>query len=157
MAFKLVYRSKGGREEKPLAGPRVTIGRDGTNQIVIADESRSISRFHARLDHDGRQWHIADTGSTNRTRLNGELLEPEAAQALADGDTILLGNLEVHFVREADEAIVFEEVPPDAQSITVKTAPRVKDLPSLIAALPSAPLTKEAAEPSRGLSRPSRC
>ena len=72
----------------------------------------------------------------------GELLEPEAAQALADGDTILLGNLEVHFVREADEAIVFEEGPPDAQSITVKTAPRVKDLPSLIAALPSAPLTK---------------
>src|SRR5580765_858847 len=107
MAFKLVYRSKSGREERALAGPRVTIGRDTGNQVVIADENRSISRFHARLEHDGRQWRVVDTGSTNRTRLNGELLEPETAHALADGDTILLGNLEVHFVREADDAIVF--------------------------------------------------
>jgi adenylate cyclase len=149
MAFKLVYRSAGGREERTLAGPRVTVGRDAGNDLVIADESRSLSRFHARLEHDGRQWTIVDVGSTNRTRVNGELLEPQAPHALADGDSILLGNFEAHFVREAGESIVFAPDAPDVQSVTVRTAPGVKDLPSLIetgSAVPLPPQAEEAIE-----------
>ena len=39
MAFKLVYRTAEGRQERPLKGPRVTIGRDPGNDVVIPDEA----------------------------------------------------------------------------------------------------------------------
>jgi len=146
MAFKLVYRSGKGREERPLAGPHVTIGRDPGNHLAIADETRSISRFHARLDHDGRQWSVVDVGSTNRTRVNGELIDPETPRVLADGDTILLGSLEVRFVREVGEGIVFDSEPPDLQSVTFIRAPRARDLPGLIEAAPAVSLPREAEE-----------
>ena len=56
--------------------------------VIVAKFSRHF---------DGRYWRIVDTRSTNRVRVNGELIEPEEAGArvLADGDAILLGSFEV--------------------------------------------------------------
>jgi adenylate cyclase len=146
MAFKLFYGSGAGRQERPLVGTRVTVGRDPGNDVVMVDEGRSLSRFHARFDYDGRQWHIVDTGSTNRTRVNGQQIEPQTAHALADGDRIQLGTFEVRFVREVGESIVFEPPEPGLQSVSLKRAPLAKDLPGLIQASLGTTLPREAAE-----------
>lgn len=146
MAFKLFYGAGPGRAERPLVGDRVTVGRDPGNDIAIVDEGRSLSRFHARFERDGRQWRVVDTGSTNRTRVNGQLLEPQVPHVLADGDKILLGALEVRFVREADDSIVFEQEPPELQSVSLKRAPSAKDLPSFIQTSLVTTLPREAAE-----------
>jgi adenylate cyclase len=148
MAFKLFYRVKDRREERPLLGTRVTIGRDPGNSIVVQNEDRSLSRFHARFDFDGRHWSIVDTRSTNRVRVNGALIEPDdrGARVLADGDTISLGGFEVRFVREAGESLVFDGVVPALGSVTLKTAAQVADLPSFIQAPSAVRLPKEAEE-----------
>jgi adenylate cyclase len=148
MAFKIVFRFREHREERMLLGSRVTIGRDPANDIVIDDPGRSLSRFHARLDFDGRYWRIVDTRSTNRVRVNGELIEPDeaAARVLADGDAILLGGFEVHFLREAVDAVVLEDEATPGGNVTLQTPLRLEDLSGLIAAPPSTRLPQEAEE-----------
>lgn len=148
MAFKIVFRFREHREERMLLGSRVTVGRDPANDIVIEDPGRSLSRFHARLDFDGRYWRIVDTRSTNRVRVNGELIEPDeaGAQVLADGDAILLGGFEVRFLREAVDSVVLEDGAPHAGSVTLQTPIRLEDLSGLIAAPPAMQLPREAEE-----------
>src|SRR6185503_13942619 len=111
MAARLVYTHGGRRFERPLEGGRVTVGRDKANDIVIEDEGRSLSRFHARFDFDGQHWRIVDTRSRNRVRVNGKLLDPEepGAQVLGDGDAIMLGGFNLRFVREEGERLVLEQ------------------------------------------------
>ena len=70
-------------------GNVVTIGRETTNDVVLADDPRA-SRRHAelRLGSDG-SWVLRDLGSHNGTFLNGE----RVSQApLSDGDIVALGN-----------------------------------------------------------------
>jgi adenylate cyclase len=148
MAYKIVYRLRDHREERTLLGSRVTVGRDGANDILIEDPGRSISRFHARFDFDGRLWRVTDTRSTNRVRVNGELIDPDEAGArvLADGDTILLGGFEVRFLREAVDAVVLEDQTHSSGSITLQTPLRLQDLSGLISAPSATRLPREAEE-----------
>src|SRR6188768_837852 len=48
---------------------RITIGRTSNNDIVVADAS--ISRLHAYVRRDGKQWVVADGGSKNGSWLGG--------------------------------------------------------------------------------------
>lgn len=66
------------------------VGRLPDNDIVLDD--RRVSRHHAELIERGSRWMIRDTGSTNGTAVNGQVVR-EAA--LKRGDEISLGGLEV--------------------------------------------------------------
>ncbi|MFB0536434.1 MAG: FHA domain-containing protein [Anaerolineae bacterium] len=52
--------------------PTIIIGREAGNDVVISDPQ--VSRRHASLAWDGRQFIIQDLGSANGTFVNGERL-----------------------------------------------------------------------------------
>ena len=77
----------------PLDGDLVTIGRQASCTIVIADNN--ISRVHARFRGGDHGWTIEDLGSTNGTKVNDVLIiEPTL---LSHGHVIALGSLQLHF------------------------------------------------------------
>ncbi|MFB0536431.1 MAG: FHA domain-containing protein [Anaerolineae bacterium] len=70
-----------------LTRPTIIIGREVGNDVVVSDPQ--ISRRHASLTWDGRQFIIQDLGSANGTFVNGVRLT--APQVLQPGDAIGLG------------------------------------------------------------------
>ena len=56
-----------------LEGERLTLGRDPTNDVVLADPN--VSRFHAEVVRRDGRVELVDLGSRNGTRLDGELVE----------------------------------------------------------------------------------
>ena len=81
-------RKKGDSFE--LTPPGASIGRELDNDIILEGEGES--RYHAKLELDGKEWKIKDLGSTNGTKLNGEKLTPNEYAKLTDGDNIKIGN-----------------------------------------------------------------
>jgi pSer/pThr/pTyr-binding forkhead associated (FHA) protein len=78
-----------------LTNPIVTVGREPTNDIVIAQES--VSRYHLQIKREKTGYRVEDVGSTNGTYLNGEKLEAPAA--LAPDDVLSVGTAQLHYVR----------------------------------------------------------
>lgn len=73
---------------------RKTIGRGPENEFRIDDAS--VSKMHAAFVFNAeRRLLVADTGSTNGTFVNGQRIAYGQAQAVADGDTVKFGNVEV--------------------------------------------------------------
>ena len=71
----------------PEAGV-VSIGRDDDDDVRI--DEPNASRHHARL-HVGAVLEIEDTGSTNGTRLRGNLLQPGQRVPVLPGEAISIG------------------------------------------------------------------
>ena len=81
------------------------IGRSAGNDLFLDQES--ISRHHARIAFDGKQYWVSDLNSTNGTFVNDE---PVHEKRLGDGDQIRVGrsilkfmtgeNIEVHYHEE---------------------------------------------------------
>ncbi len=69
-----------------LDAATMTIGRDETNAIVLAD--REVSRRHAQIDHAGDRYTLSDLDSKNGTFVNGAPVQ--GAAVLRDGDEILI-------------------------------------------------------------------
>ena len=69
-----------------LSRPVLTIGRSGSNDIVLPDPS--VSKHHARVVQEGDGWKLADIGSTNGSWLNGERVKE---RRLENGDRIRFG------------------------------------------------------------------
>lgn len=101
-SFRLVQRSgPSPGETYDLAKDAVTIGRDVTNDIVIADAE--VSRQHARINRTPGGYVFEDLGSTNGSFINGERLV--APRVLNQGDLIGLGeNVTVTFEASGDGA-----------------------------------------------------
>jgi pSer/pThr/pTyr-binding forkhead associated (FHA) protein len=78
----------GGVGRVELRAGRMTIGRDPSNDIVLA-EDRTASRRHAVFEELPAGWWVADVGSLNGTWVNGEPVEDE--RPLFPGDEILVG------------------------------------------------------------------
>jgi diguanylate cyclase (GGDEF)-like protein len=70
----------------------IEIGRAPGADIVLHDGR--VSAVHARVEDRGDAWTIVDLGSTNGTRVNGELV---TERALAAGDRIGIGNAVLSF------------------------------------------------------------
>lgn len=70
----------------PLKNPKITIGRDLTNEIVIQDPE--ISRFHVILKWADTTYQIEDLGSTNGTMVNGNTLPPSTPTPLHANDAV---------------------------------------------------------------------
>ena len=89
MALRLVVEIGGdslSAFEYVLDEGQVTLGRNAACRVQIPLES--ISDKHLSFVRDGDGWLVADRGSTNGTRHNGELLEPDRYRPLADGDEL---------------------------------------------------------------------
>ena len=79
---------------------RITIGRTPNNDIVIIDHS--VSRLHAYLRHDGKQWVVADAGSKNGSWLDRSPLEPRKERLVMSKQTIRIGDVDLTFFTATD-------------------------------------------------------
>lgn len=88
----------------------MTVGRDATSRIVLADEK--CSRRHAEVEYAGDGWFIQDLNSRNGTRINGTRIK--ARTRLAAGDVIGIGNLELLFTQDIAQPL--DVLVPDASN-----------------------------------------
>jgi Nif-specific regulatory protein len=81
----------------PIGGDPVSVGRDGSNTLCLADPA--VSQTHCRIHKPNGTFELIDLGSDNGTFVNGM---PVGHKALSHGDTIRIGDSELLFVaREA--------------------------------------------------------
>jgi pSer/pThr/pTyr-binding forkhead associated (FHA) protein len=79
----------------PLAADILTVGRDETADIRV--DEPLVSRAHARLERRDGGYVLFDLGSTNLTRVNGEVVHE---RALVHGDEVHFGRARCLFVTE---------------------------------------------------------
>jgi len=79
----------------------ITMGRAKTNDVVLPDQKRKVSRYHAALirDYMGDYW-IRDLGSLNLTRVGGEIVY---RQPLDDNSIIQIGDFKITYRKTALE------------------------------------------------------
>lgn len=76
--------------------PRITIGRTANADLVL--NHPSVSRLHAELTRDAAQgFAVADSGSLNKTRVNGRAITQP--QALKPGDVVSFGEVKLRFTK----------------------------------------------------------
>lgn len=100
--FVIVRGRRKGRDfriEKDVS----VMGRDGTCDYVIEDET--VSRQHARVRLEGGKYIIFDLGSGNGTYLNGDKVQRAELQ---DGDVVKIGESLVLF-KEAKPRLPLEK------------------------------------------------
>lgn len=91
---RLVWeRADGSRVEFALEAAVMTVGRDEDADIRV--DEPLVSRLHARIERRGEAWVVLDLGSTNHTRVNGELV---SERALAHGDEVRFARARCLFV-----------------------------------------------------------
>jgi pSer/pThr/pTyr-binding forkhead associated (FHA) protein len=91
MAFIVVADKSREIDRRELTAP-VIIGRAPECDLPIRDIL--LSRKHCLLEKIGESWVIADSGSKNGTRVNGELV---TRHVLHDGDVIRIGRTRIAF------------------------------------------------------------
>ena len=70
------------------------IGRADTNQLVLPDPDRSISRVHAQVVYRNSRYAIIDRGS-NPILVNGQAAGNDREMPLGDGDKVQIGGYEL--------------------------------------------------------------
>jgi Nif-specific regulatory protein len=85
--------------EFPLPGSDVTIGRESSNQLWVADPA--LSRRHCLIAAEGDQFSVRDLGSRNGTLVNGV---PVVQQQIQHGDQIYVGDSVLVFLLQESEA-----------------------------------------------------
>jgi ABC-type multidrug transport system ATPase subunit len=65
-------------ERFQVTGGRMTLGRDAGNDVVL--DAPAVSRFHAEIVTGSGHVELRDLGSTNGTRVNGELVSTAALE-----------------------------------------------------------------------------
>ena len=68
------------------------IGRGASNELLLRDPDKTVSRTHARIVRSGDGWTFIDQDSLNGSWMSGELVE---RVRLAPGMTITLGDYEL--------------------------------------------------------------
>lgn len=105
MGSMLVWETSRGAVEFPLgATATLTVGREDDADIQIAEPL--VSRLHARLERRGESWFVIDLGSTNLTRVNGDIVREKE---LKPGDEVLFGRARCRFV-VVDRSVVASSV-----------------------------------------------
>jgi pSer/pThr/pTyr-binding forkhead associated (FHA) protein len=91
---RLVWeRQDGARVEFPLVSNPVLIGREDDADIRL--DEPLVSRAHARIERRGARYFVLDIGSTNLTRVNGEVV---AERELRHGDEVRFGRARCVFL-----------------------------------------------------------
>lgn len=93
---RLVWeRSDGDRVEFLLDTSPMLVGRDETAEIRV--DEPLVSRAHARIERRGNAFVVCDLGSTNLTRVNGEVV---AERELRHGDELRFARARCVFLVE---------------------------------------------------------
>lgn len=99
-AFVAVYQGDLVREMYKLTrGSEITVGRDESCQIMLADDV--CSRRHAAFVWRDSAWWLQDLGSRNGTLVNGQRISQP--WALEEGDLIRAGKTKLRFTRQLAE------------------------------------------------------
>lgn len=106
-----VFGGKHAGQIIPLNRRKFLIGREQDCQL--RPNSEMVSRHHCVFSIDDFSVRLRDLGSTNGTLVNGERIRKETV--LADGDRILIGNLDFLLVIRAGVAV------PDSDSTELST------------------------------------
>lgn len=108
-------------KEVPVRLPVVRIGRAAGNDLVIPDDSVSVT--HARLEFEHGAWRLTDLESTNGTYVEGVRLAPQVPTPLGYGSTVRFGGIPLHFraVEAADPAAA------RAQYVEPERAPGIRE------------------------------
>lgn len=118
--FLEVHRPEG-VELAPLAGSRVTIGRDPTNDVTVSSDPKA-SRLHAVLEKLSAGWCVRDLNSRNGTFLNGERVGRD--RPLHPSDEIRVGDTRLVYRADKSSDAPVTEAPERAPSLT----PRERDV-----------------------------
>jgi predicted component of type VI protein secretion system len=114
----------------PLTTRQFLVGRE--QDCHLRPNSDLVSRHHCIFLVDDYTVRLRDLGSTNGTRVNGELVRQEVV--LSDGDKISIGKLELQLVmrKEAPVAATVAKAPPTPSTPPVSSG---FDLPAQPASL----------------------
>jgi pSer/pThr/pTyr-binding forkhead associated (FHA) protein len=82
-----------------LNSPSLSIGRDGTCNLVVPD--KLVSRHHARLAWTTQGWVIYDQGSANGVYVNGQRV---SQHTLRPGDQVQIGQTVLVFQISASQS-----------------------------------------------------
>src|SRR5262245_46242707 len=102
----VLVRTQGSHQGKWVysVGDRCVLGRNAECDIAdIFAENSGVSRFHAQLEFGGGQYTVEDKGSRNGTFLNGQRVTGRAP--LRSGDRLLIANVELTFLEQADAVV----------------------------------------------------
>lgn len=91
-AWLVWLRPDGSESSLPLVGDVMTIGRDEAADLRV--DEPLVSRLHARIERRGDRYVLTDLGSTNQTRVNGEVV---SERELADGDEVRFARARCRF------------------------------------------------------------
>lgn len=102
---KLVVVDSGAELPLDMSGGEALIGRADPVSRVFPEVDLTphggydagVSRRHCRILQQGDQFFVEDLGSTNGTKLNGQIIPPNQLRPLQDGDTLELGLLKLTF------------------------------------------------------------
>lgn len=92
----LLSGAETGRRIPLTTGEKAVIGRSLEADLTFPDEP-SLSRFHARIEHEGDHYTITDLGSVNGTQVNGKDIPQQQPAPLSHRDVIACGELELRF------------------------------------------------------------
>jgi signal transduction histidine kinase len=98
MATLFVMQGKDLGKKFDLEGDAISIGRDGSNQIQIADSE--VSRQHAQILRDEQGYLLVDLGSSNGTFVDTERVQK---RRLKTGDRVLFGRSLLVFTDADDQ------------------------------------------------------
>jgi len=104
--------------EFPLPAGEVTIGRESSNQLWVADPA--LSRRHCLIAADGDQFSVRDLGSRNGTLINGV---PVVKQDIQHGDQIYIGDSVLVFLLAESEAHLEKNPVEFAETVGFDIAP----------------------------------
>ncbi|HPO48789.1 MAG TPA: FHA domain-containing protein [Spirochaetota bacterium] len=82
-------------QSKCLSNKAFGIGRDKSNQLVVADAK--VSRYHALVTFENCSAYIKDTNSSNGTFINDKIIPTGVKTKLNNGDKIKVGNTVIVF------------------------------------------------------------
>jgi pSer/pThr/pTyr-binding forkhead associated (FHA) protein/Mg-chelatase subunit ChlD len=87
-----------GKKSFAIKKPKTRIGRGVNNEIAIAETS--ISGTHAVIEYKDGTYYLEDQRSMNKTRINGEAIEPYSPEKLKSGDEIMFDVFRFIFLLE---------------------------------------------------------
>jgi len=132
---KLLFKdtNSGTTQEYAITGDQLTVGRNQTNNLPIAEPS--VSGNHARVVFTNGTWKVVDNDSSNGTFVNDKQV---TEAVVADGDKIRFGNVELVFKDDSVKIGAGASKIIPAAPAPAKNASKAADAPKTADAKPSA-------------------
>jgi serine/threonine protein kinase len=97
--IQILYPGQGSKSITLHKTPLI-LGREAGADLIIDDPN--ASRRHARIDFDGRVYHVTDLNSTNGTYLGGDRLLPGVSAVWQPDQALRIGDTWLRLLRDRD-------------------------------------------------------